>query len=151
MTDSPPDRVNHDTAINALRAARERVEEMLTTASDQVIHYRAIIKTLAARNAMLEDEVITYRETVQMQSECIRNLESASATRYHTRKDRGGTYQQQLDRMENVVKLATAAIRHIEADRPAIAIQLLTPLAGGRHDANPENGASRLDIWYPKH
>lgn len=38
------------------------------------------------------------------------------------------------NRMANVTRLANAAIRHLEANRPAIAIQLLKPLAGGQHD-----------------
>lgn len=43
------------------------------------------------------------------------------------------------DRMANVCRLASAAIRHIEAGRPAIAVQLLKPLAGGQHDTYKED------------
>ena len=42
--------------------------------------------------------------------------------------------KQAEDRMANVVRLANAAIRHLKRNRPAIAIQLLKPLAGGQHD-----------------
>lgn len=50
----------------------------------------------------------------------------------------------QMDRMENVCRLANAARHHIEHKRYAIADALLVPLAQGVHDAYKED-------WIPDH
>ena len=154
--------ITKNLGINALRNARQSIEDMLAAASIQMTEDAHTIQAQAVRIGELEEsvELLQQMVTAQPDHDTVRDLEDEVLRWRSNARVENNKYEQareaadyhanevvQLravmsDRMFNVTRLATAASRHVLAGRPAIALQLLSPLTTGVHDAYEYNGTA---------
>ena len=151
---------SRDEGINALRTARQGIEDMLANAARMLHQNHHTIQAMETRIAELENEVLIqksyaseYHADCAVKDACITRFEAmhtAAVQQAHDaldEVDRLKAENEQMraviaDRGRNVCRLASAAGRHLAAGRNAIAMQLIAPLARGVHDAYKYDGAA---------
>jgi chromosome segregation ATPase len=150
--------ITRDEGIDALRTARQGIEDMLANAARMLHQNHHTIQAMEIRIAELENEVLIqksyaseYHADCAVKDACITQLEAmhtAAVQQAHDALDEADSLKAEnkqlravmADRARNVTRLASAGFRHLAADRTAIAMQLLAPLARGVHDAYKYDG-----------
>ena len=111
------------TRIEELQGSVRRRDTVIKQANEELKDARELI----ASHGSDRDELVWLR----------RRSDELAEARYQPNLVRT-MKQKQMERMENVCRLATAARKHLKAGNLALAEQLLTPLATGNHDTYPE-------------
>lgn len=141
-----------------LEASLHRVNQERGEMHDQIQNLKACVLKAGIYQGELEAE---NTELKRLNSSMHDRLTAHAEARYHGRERMAEDFadmvldqpnlartmkQHQMDRMENVCRLANAARSHIERGNYEAADTLLSPLAQGVHDAYIDDGDTEIEF-----